>query len=49
MINRFELAFNDMLTANASGEMRNLLITDCNAEFLDVMHFMPCVVGLSRM
>ena len=35
MANRFELAFNDMLVENASGEVRNLLITDGNAEFLD--------------
>ena len=35
MKERFERAFNDMLTENASGEVRNLLITDGNAEFLD--------------
>ena len=32
---KFELAFNDMLEANEKGEVRNLLITDSNAEFLD--------------
>ena len=35
MANRFELAFNDMLAENANGEVKNLLITDGNAEFLD--------------
>lgn len=35
MANRFELAFNDMLAENANGEVRNILITDGNAEFLD--------------
>ena len=35
MGNRFELAFEDMLVANNSGEVRNLVITDGNAEFLD--------------
>ena len=35
MKERFEQAFNDMLTANVVGEVRNLLITDDDAEFLD--------------
>lgn len=35
MKERFEDAFNDILAENRKGEIRNLLITDNNAEFLD--------------
>ena len=35
MKERFESAFNEILAANKNGEVRNLLITDSNAEFLD--------------
>lgn len=35
MKERFESAFNEILAVNKNGEVRNLLITDSNAEFLD--------------
>ena len=35
MTNRFEVAFNEILAVNKNGEVRNLLITDGNAEFLN--------------
>lgn len=35
MKERIELAFNEVLAANNNGDVRNLLITDGNAEFLD--------------
>ena len=35
MKQRFESAFNEILAVNKNGEVRNLLITDGNAEFLD--------------
>ena len=39
MNERFDLAFNEVLVANKDGEIRNLLITDGNEEFLnDALH-----------
>ena len=35
MSNRFEVAFNEILAVNKNREVRNLLITDGNAEFLN--------------
>lgn len=35
MNEKFEFVFNNILATNESGELRNLLITDGNAEFLD--------------